>query len=494
MVSLRASLVLIPLVALFFTTQHALAIPIDLTFIGIWSENPGAAAPGSGTGLAKGQKFVVNVTYDPSVTPIASKTVDGFTYYTADLAGGAAPPNGGGLTPNGSNLDVLIPLEGMDAGSPFIYSIDELDHHDYPGDPFPSTVPQVHFRDAAGTDILGFKLESYAGAAGNFLEMQTEVATIDPGNGDPLISVGTGVAQMRTDSFGMIIRSLNAIVDSVPVQAEAGDAFNFSATQQTRTTDGGTFRNGDGTWQDNDLGAARSDKEDFLTHTWTLLGSTEGGPVNAALVGADADALRPNIIPSESPFVLQPPPSGTRAVEKVNKTVGILDSGLTTTTDVATWRVAVTEDLTGFDGGTDDVLVSYDNSDVIIQSALATPVGDDLDFDLDVSDADLAINLLGLADFELLTYELLLDGNPFVGLADLIANGTQYVTLAEAITLFGTGSHVLEVRVADRVRTLAASFVSDTIGFTVVPEPSTATLVLFGLVALQRVSASQRRR
>jgi hypothetical protein len=355
-------------------------------------------------------------------------------------------------------------------------------------------VTQLHFRDLAGTDVLGFKLETYdAGVPGNFLQMQTEVANIDPGDGIP-VPTGTGVAQMRTGSFDMIIRSLNAIVDSVPVQAEAGAALLYSATDLSRTTDGGTVRNVDGTWQDNDLGAGRNDKEDFLTHGWTLMGSVEGGAANAPLVGADVDAQRPLILPSENPFVLQPPPNGTRAVEKVNKMVGIVDSGLTTTTDVATWQVAVSEDLTGFDGGTDITLVTYDNTDVVINAAMVTPVGDDLLFDLDVLDDDFVINALGLADFELLSYALLLDGATFTGLSDLLTNGTEFVTLAEAIALFGTGVHSLEIRVSDRVRSLANTYVSDTLSFEVVPEPGTGVLLLLGLIGLGRAPSTRRRR
>jgi len=495
MLSRCARIFLVPFVLCLVGAPSVSATPIDLTLIGIWSENPGSAAPGSGTGLEKGQKFVVNVTYDPALTPITETTVDGFTYYTVDLAGGAAPPTGGALVPNGNSLDVLIPLEGMDAGSPFIYGQNEFSHRDHLGDPFPSPVAQLHFRDPAGTDVLGFKLETYdTGIPGNFLQMQTEVANIDPGGGDPLVPTGTGVAQMRTGSFDMIIRSLNAIVDSVPVQAEAGAALSYSATNLSRTTDGGTFRNGDGTWQDNDLGAGRSDKEDFLTHDWTLNGSVEGGTTNAPLVGADVDAQRPLILPSENPFVLQPPPNGTRAAENVNKMVGIINSGLTTTTDVAAWQVAVSEDLTGFDGGTDIVLVSYDNTDVIINAAMATPVGDDLQFDLDVGDDDFAINALGLTDFEVVTYAMLLDGTSFTGLSELLTTGSQFVTVAEAIALFGVGTHSLEIRAADRVRTVAGTFVTDTLTFEVVPEPGTGILLLLGLLGLQRVSSTKHGR
>jgi len=42
--------------------------------------------------------------------------------------------------------------------------------------------------------VLGFKLETFdTGIPGNFLQMQTEVANIDPGGGDPLVPTGTGV-------------------------------------------------------------------------------------------------------------------------------------------------------------------------------------------------------------------------------------------------------------------------------------------------------------
>jgi hypothetical protein len=181
-------------------------------------------------------------------------------------------------------------------------------------------------------------------------------------------------------------------------------------------------------------------------------------------------------------------------VEKVNKMVGIVNSGLTTTTDVATWQVAVSEDLTGFDGGTDIILVSYDNTDVVINTAMVTPVGDDLLFDLDVMDDDFAINALGLADFELLSYTLLLDGGTFTGLSDLLTDGTEFVTLVEAIALFGTGVHSLEIRVADRVRSLANTYVSDTLSFEVVPEPSTGLLLLLGLIGLGRAPSTRRRR
>ncbi len=154
------SLFLCSALCLALGVSAANATPVSVVRIGIWSTDPATGQPTSGTDLEKGQKFVIKTTYDTAVTPLTMTTVNGYTYWTVALAGGAAPPNGGGLVSNGNSLDILIPLEGMDAGSPFIYSSDEFSHGDYPGDPFPSAVPQIHFDDAAGTDFLGIKMES----------------------------------------------------------------------------------------------------------------------------------------------------------------------------------------------------------------------------------------------------------------------------------------------------------------------------------------------
>ncbi len=558
------------------------AAPIDLVLIGTWSTSPGSGHTASGTEVATGGKFVIKTTYDPDVTPIMATNVNGFDYFTVDLAGGTAPPSGGGLVSNGNTLDVLVPLEGFDTAMPFIYSLDELDHGDFSGDPFPSVVPQIHFRDAAGTDFLGFKLEAFDfGPGGNFLHMATEIANIDPGDGIPVPTPST-VVNLTTDTFATVIRSINSIADSAPVAAEAGDPLAFSAGALTITTDGGTVRNLDGTWQDNDLGAARSDQEDFLTHDWELVGSVQGGAAGTALVGADATAERPNII-------VDLPPSGTRTVENVNKIVDIVNSGLQSTTDVATWQVSVTEDLTGFDGGSDTVEVSYQNAgptalvgpdlvysagataqlpqggvndadlavnaiisgfeshsfdwtqggaslpgspsaspdllvDIVdsgltttldtvnlalevtdlagasdsivlgasyanalpsIDVAIATPVANDILFELSVGDLDLGINALGLVDFELIQVEYLLDGGAFFGLADLLANGMELVDIATLLSQFGgLGMHTLEVRATDRFLRDQGTFENAFIDFTVVPEPGTGILVSMGLIGL----------
>jgi hypothetical protein len=401
------------------------AVPIDVVLIGIWSENPGSAQPGSGTELQKGGKFVIKTTYDLSTATL--ETINGLNVYSVELASGSAPPTGGGLTENANDFEVIVPMEGFDSGTPFTYTQTDQNHLNFPGDPYPTPVPKVYFTDAGGGpgDFLGFRLEGdYAAGSGlNFIQFSTEVANIDPGDGTP-VPTASSVVNIRdgNQSFGIVIRSVDGIVDSKPVVAEAGANMSYDAGNLTVTTDGGTFRNADGTWQDNDLGAGRSDGEDFLTHTWSNLGSVEGGATNVPLVGANATADRPNVIPSESPFVLQPPPSGTRTVDDVNKAVAIADSGLQSTTDTATWQIAVSEDLTGFDGGTDTMTVSYNNTGPVAEA------GGPVVFDASnlsvstsgatASDADLIVNTV-IAGFE--TIESAFDvGGSLVGPAPVV--------------------------------------------------------------------------
>ncbi len=478
------------LLALALGAGTAQAAPIDIIQIGIWSENPGTAQPGSGTALNKGGKFVIKTTYDP-VTATA-ENINGLDVYGVALAGGSAPPTGGGLVENANNVEVIVPMEGFDSGgTPFVYTQTDQSHLNWPGDPYASPTPKIYFTSPAATPahFLGYRLEGNAvdrpGGNLNFIQLNTEVAGIDPGDGIPVPTPST-VVNIRDEgqAYGTVIRSVNAIVAAEAVVAEAGADMTYDASTLSITTDGGTFRNGDGTWQDNDLGAARSDGEDFLTHTWSNLGSVQGGAQDVPLVGADADADRPNIIPSESPFVLQPPPSGTRTVDMVNKTVGIADSGLRSTLDTATWEIEVHEELTGLDGGTDTMTVSYGNALPVILDASASSQPGGLLFELDVDDLDLAVNA-SVVDFEGLEIGLYDGGVLFTDFgAALIGAGAEFVDDATLASIFGLGMATLEVRVADLYLQSISSYVSATIHFIVVPEPATGALLGLGLIAL----------
>jgi hypothetical protein len=199
---------------------------------------------------------------------------------------------------------------------------------------------------------------------------------------------------------------------------------------------------------------------------------------------SDADLAANAIIPGFESHSFQWSEGGGNlpggGVADVN--VGIVNSGLTNTLDTTTFDLLV-EDLAGDD---DNIMlnVSYMNSGPIIAAAIATPVGLDILFELSVTDLDLAINALGLVDFELIQAVYLLDGTPFGGLANLLANGTELVDNATLLSMFGgLGAHSLEVRVTDRSLADQSSFINQFINFTVVPEPGTATLLMLGLAA-----------
>jgi hypothetical protein len=439
----------------------AFAETIDLIQVGTWTENPGNFQPSSGSELQLGGKFVIKTSYDPEATPSSPQQIGGETFHVIELSGGTAGPTGGS-TANGNSFEVLVPMEGFDTGGvPFVYGQTATDHLNFPDDPYESPNTRIHF-DAPGgdpADFVGYRFEggSVPGALNNFIQIQTEISEI--GTLDPLASQVVNIRfEENASSYPMVIRSVNGIEDALGVVAEAGPDLSYDAGTWLATTDGGTS-------QDNDLGAGRSDKEDFLTHTWSLAGSVESGAVNAPLVGDDVDRVRPD----------------GRAVEKVNKTVEIASSGLRSTTDVATWKLGVTEDLTGLDGGTDTLTLSYENELPIVATALATPVGFEMLFELAVEDADLAINDLGLADFELLEVALYREGMLFTALADLLSSGSQLVDWRTLVDLFGLGDDRLEVRASDRVLREGGGTVNAFIDFTVIPEPGTAVLVLAGL-------------
>ncbi len=442
----------------------AQAATIELLQIGTWSTAPGSATQDAE--LRLGGKYVIRSTYDDTMptTPPGGRDLGGITVHQIPLNMGT------------NSFQIQIPMQGFDSGGTrFIYTQTQADHGAFF---IPNPVIQFNSTVASPANFVGYEFEAadfFPGATTNFVEFFSVVNSVEVGTaGNPIIvntlnPVGQ-VLRQEGSNFPTVIRSVNTLVDAVSVIANAGPNLQYSAGQPTVTTNAGTT-------SDNNLGNARTDNEDFLTFTWTRNGS--------ALVGTAADGSHVNIIPGM--------PNTLRATENVNLTVNIANSGLTKTTDTAVWQVVVAEALTNLGGpnapgATDTLTVSYANA-VPIVNASATAQGNDLLFDLDISDADLAVNLV-IAGLEALDVDILVDGFDKTSFfANLIASGMQLVSHADLLAEFGTGVHIFDVHVADLVLALSMTFVSDTFAFTVnpeqaaVPEPSSLLILGIGLVA-----------
>jgi hypothetical protein len=441
----------------------AQSAPIELLQIGTWSTDPGSAVQDADLNL--GGKYVIRSTYDDA-TATTSRDLGGITVHEIPLN-----------TPGSSSFQIQIPMQGFDSGSSrFIYTQTEANHL-----PFFITNPVIQFNGATPSpaNFVGYEFEGdfVAGATTNFVEIFSEVSSVDIGGGT-IVTTLNQVGQVLRDeggSFPTVIRSINTLVGAVPVIADAGPNLQYSAGQQNVTTNAGTT-------SDNNLGNARTDAEDFLTFTWTRGGNP--------LVGTPADGSHVNLIPGL-------PPS-SRVTENVNLTVNIANSGLTNTTDTATWQVVVTEEITGLGGNADTLEVSYANALPIV-NASATAQGNDLLFDLGFDDADLAVNAL-IPGFEDLDVQIFVDGLDETSFfASLIASGLQLVSHADLLAEFGAGLHTFDVHVADLVLALSAQFVSGTFDFTVNPQqapvPEPASLLMLGVgLAAAGVIARRRRR
>lgn len=462
--------------ALLAIVGAAQATEINLTFIGTWTTAPGSATQDAG--LQTGGRYVIHTSYDPALTPTTTRSINGLDFQVINLADAAT-------SLGRDSFQVLIPMEGFDGGTPFVYDQNQDDHFFF-GSNVPE--PEIHFTDASASaaSFFGFEFEGdfEPGATTNFVELRTDVAVIDPGGGNPLIRTpsqviqvirqedAAGNADMGGAFFPTVIRSIDSLAAAVDPVAEAGPDKQFSAGQLTVQTDVNAF-------VDNNLGAGRADGEDFLTYDWT-----EGG---GALTGTPATATRPD----------------GRTVDDVNIAVAIQNSGLTSTIDTVTWQVEINEDLTGLGGSTDTITVSYANAVPVVANASATAQAGGQLFALDVDDLDLGVNSL-IAGFEMLMIDILVDGMDesafFMSLIDAAIDGTsatQFASGADLLTQFGLGMHLFEVTVTDKAGALgSASFQFDVGGIppAPVPEPTTILLLCLGLSTLVLQRNARRRR
>lgn len=426
----------------------ALATQIDVTYVGTWTgpTNPANATGAGGPGMATGQRYVVKASYDDAstVNTTAVRTeagaASGQTMSTVDL--GAA----------GNSLQILVPMEGFDAGTPFVYTQTQANH-------FPAFVasPTLNFKDGTSIgdtgNIIGLEFEGdfVVGAGNNVVEVfNTAANAAAPINQvSQIINFGTGTA----------IRGINALATAVDVVADAGSDIVYSAppSERSQTTDSNSVNN--------DLGAFRSDGEDFIQASW----SESGNPLVGVTSGNDI-------------------------------TVAIENSGLTSTVDTTGFSVTLTEDLTG-KSGTDTVGVSYLNALPTIDNVSALVQASGLLFELGFSDVDLAVNSL-IAGFEELSVEILVDlVDKTAFFADLINNGSQAVLQSLLLSEFGVGTHTFKANLSDRAILADSQLmaVMSSFDFEVVsngggaPATEPATLALFGLGAVGLAGFARRR-
>lgn len=428
--------------AVLITSTGAYATPVELIQIGTWTTAPGSATQDAG--LQTGGKYVIKSTYDTS-SATTVRTINSVDFHEVNLQA------------SGNSFDIYVPMQGFDTpGNPFVYSQNQSDHLQL----FTQT-PTIQFRDAGKSNFAGYDFsgDTAPGATTNVVDVYTDVATLTD---------GTKQANQITEftrNGGMVIRSINSLQAAQELTVDAGPNLSYSASMQTVQTNGGST-------QDNDLGAGRSDGEDFLNYSWT-----KGG---AALVGTSENGVR----------------SDGRVVDDVNIAVAIQNAGLQTTIDTVEWTVEMDEDITGKSGASDTTTISYENTGPEINQASATAIGNDIFFELDVTDIDLGINAL-IADFELLDFDLFLDDILFSGLDELIFDGDQLLDHATLFSLFGEGASMLEVRATDRALRRDGEYLSAFIDFTVnpltgrVPEPGTMFLFLMGLLGLSVISRRQ---
>lgn len=426
------------------------AATIALTKVGTWDSTGSGNSTGvGGPGLAAGQRFVVKVSYDD-----ASATTAGVDILNAFFAPSGQTMTTINLNDAGNSLDIFVPMEGLDAGSPFIYAQDETTH-------FPAFIPKpvLNFVDGSSIadpgNIIGLEYEGdYVGGGGfNIIEMFNSAAGSSPA---PVAFTAQilNCGNVSCTSSSIAASKAGALADAVPVVIGDGSA-TFDATTLMQTTAL--------TVQSNDLGAARSDGESFLNADWTESGS---------------------------------PLSGVIQADGANIAVDLVNAGLANTISTATWDVTLTEDMTGF-SDTGEVIVDYANA-APTSSLTATANATGYDFNYNAMDADLDINLL-LANFEQLTIGALVDSVATSVFDDLINNGLQSLTSAQLFGAFGAGNHLLEITATDLAGEQSLASVNFLIDPLVqppgnVPVPATWLLVLAGLGWLVRVEGCRYRK
>ncbi len=496
-----------------FFVSPATAAVVDKVMVGTWSSAP-TATPNPGM-LAQGGKYVIKSTHDTNtIVPVGAGR--GFLN-PAFIAPLNAP---------GNSFDVFIPMQGFGT----VESQTETDH-------FPigfAPTAEIQFFDPAGNQFRGYEFESQF-LSGNLVyeEFTADVnlgADIVTNRSSQILNGNAGFGLNLTSTTGDVLSDSNApaggqnkpgvfLSEAVPVVADAGTDLAYSAGSLSVTTDAATkivtppvdpINPGDvrtapsafdsPRHSDNDLGAARTDGEDFLTYLWEVDG---GAAVAGNQTGTRLDRVVQSLAGPGPTFVNLP---GSRTVDDVNIIIPIAASGLQTTTDTVLVDLEVNEAITGFtSAGTpladSQLQLTYTNALPTFGPKSFTPNADDSGtFSAVFNDVDLAVNA-AIADFEKLMFEISLNNAVFGGgfLSGMTASdGTgnsimATLTQGQLNTLFGgPGVHTVFANVQDRVGTLGGTFQSMALTFTIpqgqqppaVPEPGTLALLGFGLAGL----------
>ena len=419
---------------------NAAIIPIDIVYVGVWDSTGSAnSVVTGGPGVTAGQKYVITLSYDES-----SVVTNGVN--VTDLGGN---PTGNlmstiDLSAVGNSLNVYVPMAGLDAGAPFIYTQDESDHFFFGTN---SLVPTLNFVDNSfigdKANIIGLEFEGdfFPGSGDNVFQLFN---TAPPGGitsmNTRITNIFTGVAASDTDLN--VDDSINQLAEAVELMVEAGPDIIYNATSLVQAATAVIT-------QSNELGAGRTDGEDFIDVNWS--------------------------------------PSGT--VTGNTNEVGIADSGLTTTVSTTTWTANAAEQMTG-KVDSDTLGVSFLNT-IPTLNASSTVSGTSVDFIFDAGDADLAVNAL-IAGFEMLSFNALVDGVVDASgfFADLFSVGSFSYSMNDLLAQFGSGLHNVNFSAMDRAGELArVSFdfnVEGNLNPPSISEPNAILLMFASLILLWR--------
>jgi len=419
----KALSAIVLIMGMFFTGLASAAIINDVTYVGTWdSVGSGNPLVDGGPGMSPGQRYVVRFSYD-----LSSTVTQGVDVLTSAFVPSGVTMSTINLNDAGNSLDIFVPMEGLDAGSPLIYSQNEGTH-------FPQFIPNPTLNFVNGSDIsdvgniIGLEFEGdFAGAGNNLIELFNTAPPGGPTNMvAQILNLGTGIAASDT----------NGLVTAVELMVDAGPDIVYNAATLTKTATALVS-------QSNDLGAARGDGEDFVDFSWSPAGIVTGDSI----------------------------------------AVAIADSGLTNTTDTSSWTASAIEQMTG-KADSDTLGVSYANA-IPTVNASATANATGFDFTFSADDVDLAVNAL-IGGFELLNLTALVDGaiDATAFFASLFNSGTEAYSNAELFTAFGAGPHSVLFSVVDLAGALGTTSASFDTDAQPVPEPSVILLMLTSLLLL----------